>query len=74
MMNTGATRFAVVAESWFDGERQHGEPATFLVQDRRVAEVSSGDRGAALAQRGPAVVRGGFLMPGHLDAHVHLFP
>lgn len=64
MTKAGTAEFAVVAESWFDGERRHGEPATFLVQDGRVAEVTSGDHGAALAQRGLAVERGGFLMPG----------
>lgn len=73
MTKAGTAEFAVVAESWFDGERRHGEPATFLVQDGRVAEATSGDHGAALAKRGLAVVRGGFLMPGLVDAHVHLF-
>lgn len=64
MTDAGTAEFAVVAESWFDGERRHGGSATFLVQERRVAEATSGDHGTALAKRGIAVERGGFLMPG----------
>jgi imidazolonepropionase-like amidohydrolase len=72
MANAGAAGFAVVAESWFDGERRHCAPATILVRDGRVAELSHGDHGAELAKRGLALARGGFLMPGLVDAHVHL--
>lgn len=72
MADAGTAEFGVVAESWFDGERQHGEPATFVLQDGRVLEVTTADHGAALAQRGLAVERGGLLMPGLVDGHVHL--
>jgi len=66
-------KFAVCVDGWFDGERHHAAPATFLVWDRRVADIAAGDHGAELAQRGMKVLRGGFLLPGLVDAHVHLF-
>ena len=65
--------FAVCVESWFDGERHQAQPATLVVRAGRVAEVQAGDHGAALAAQGVSVVRGAFLMPGLVDAHVHLF-
>lgn len=66
--------FAVVAErGWFDGERRRPGPSTFHVQGRRIAAIDVGDHGAALAARGAAVERFGFLLPGLVDAHVHLF-
>ena len=67
--------FAVIVQSWFDGQRHHDKhgPTTFIVRDGRVAEIVTGDHGSALTQRGVAVERGAFLMPGLVDAHVHLF-
>jgi len=65
--------FAVVTDEWFDGVARQAGPVTFLVRDGRLAEVSGGDAGAGLAARGLEVRRGGFLMPGLVDAHVHLF-
>jgi imidazolonepropionase-like amidohydrolase len=65
--------FAVSVDEWFDGDRHHAEPATFVVEDGVIADIAQGDHGPALADRGLAVVRGGFLMPGLVDAHVHLF-
>ena len=65
-------RLAVVVDEWFDGERRHG-PATLQVSGGIVAAIDAGDHGAALAARGCAVERGAFLMPGLVDAHVHLF-
>jgi imidazolonepropionase-like amidohydrolase len=38
-----------------------------------VAEIAAGDHSAALRARGLAVQHGAFLMPGLVDAHVHLF-
>ena len=68
------SQFALVVESWFDGERRHHDgPTSFTIRDRQVAEIVAGDHGAALARRGLPVKRGAFLMPGLVDAHVHLF-
>ena len=72
-MSADDNAFAVVADGWFDGERRHEEPATFLVRDGRIEDVAAGDRSADLASRGLSLQRGGFLMPGLVDAHVHLF-
>ncbi|MBI4987704.1 MAG: amidohydrolase family protein [Rhodocyclales bacterium] len=72
-MSADDNAFAVVADAWFDGERRHEGPATFLVRDGRIEDIAAGDRSAALADGGLAVRRGGFLMPGLVDAHVHLF-
>ncbi|MBK6631314.1 MAG: amidohydrolase family protein [Betaproteobacteria bacterium] len=72
-MSTEPQAFAVVVDSWFDGERRHDAPATFLIRDGRIEDIAAGDLGADLARRRVAVERGGFLMPGLVDAHVHLF-
>jgi imidazolonepropionase-like amidohydrolase len=67
-----AREFALVVDGWFDGERRHG-PATFRIDAGRVADIAFGDHGADLARSGLAVERGSFLIPGLVDAHVHLF-
>ena len=69
------SEFAVIVDSWFDGERRHFQrgPTTFTVHDGRVAEIVAGDHGPALVERRVPVERGAFLMPGLVDAHVHLF-
>ena len=67
-----APRFALVADEWFNGERLHGR-ATLKVVDGRLVGAAEGDHGAALAAQGWPVERGPFLMPGLVDAHVHLF-
>ncbi|MBI4986421.1 MAG: amidohydrolase family protein [Rhodocyclales bacterium] len=68
-----AQEFAVCVDGWFDGERHRPEPTSFVVRAGKIADVSAGDHGAELAAQGQAVLRGGFLMPGLVDAHVHLF-
>jgi imidazolonepropionase-like amidohydrolase len=74
MTRTAPERFAVVAAEWFDGEHHHDEgPVTLTVEDGRIEAITPGDHGAALSQQGWAVQRGAFLMPGLVDAHVHLF-
>ena len=68
------TRLAVVVDAWFDGERRHADGrTTFSVEDGRVIAIDRGDHGAALDARGWRVERGAFLLPGLVDAHVHLF-
>lgn len=73
-MSPDTKEFAVVAGGWFDGERRHeAGAATFVIRGGRIAEIAAGDHGADLARRGLAVTRGGYLMPGLVDAHAHLF-
>ena len=69
------SEFAVIVDHWFDGERHHCKqgPTTFIVRGGRVAEIVAGDHGPALAERRVPLERGAFLMPGLVDAHVHLF-
>jgi imidazolonepropionase-like amidohydrolase len=67
------TDFSICVGSWFDGERYHAEPTSFVVRDGVVADITAGDHGRALAAQGLPVVNGGFLMPGLVDAHAHLF-
>lgn len=63
---------ALVVDGWFDGEALHG-PSTLQVADGRLVKVDAGDQGAALAARGVVVERHAFVLPGLVDAHVHLF-
>ncbi len=74
-MNTTPTnRFALIAAEWFDGERRHaGGPTTFKVVDGRLVGLAEGDHGETLAAQGWPLQRVAFLMPGLVDAHVHLF-
>jgi len=65
--------FAVVVDSWFDGERHRSGPATFVVKAGSVTDIADGDHGRELSGQGLPVTYGGFLMPGLVDAHVHLF-
>jgi len=66
-------RLAVVADEFFDGDRLYRTPHTLRVIAGRLASVAPGDHAQALARAGWAIERGGFLMPGLVDAHVHLF-
>ena len=68
-----STSFALVVDGWFDGERHHPATTTFSITDGRIAAIDAGGHGTALAARGLTVHRGAFLMPGLVDAHVHLF-
>ena len=73
-MTMSPVEFAVVAtEGWFDGERHRAAPATFHIKHGKVVSIVPGDHGNVLAAQGLTVARGGFLMPGLVDAHVHLF-
>jgi imidazolonepropionase-like amidohydrolase len=67
------TDFVICVDGWFDGERHHAGPASLVVKEGVVADIAAGDQGRALAAQGVPVVNGGFLMPGLVDAHVHLF-
>ncbi|HYD74502.1 amidohydrolase family protein [Ramlibacter sp.] len=72
-MHSASPGLALVVAEWFDGEHRHRGPHTFRVDAGRIVQVEPGDHGAALAAQGWAVQRGAFLMPGLVDAHVHLF-
>lgn len=65
--------FAVCVKGWFDGEAHRPGPASFVIQDGVLRSIAAGDHCHDLAARGLPVIRGGFLMPGLIDAHVHLF-
>ncbi len=65
--------FALVVDQWFDGEQRHAQRTTMKVVDGRLEAVAAGDHGDALIGQGWPVERGAFLMPGLVDAHVHLF-
>ncbi|HJV92569.1 MAG TPA: amidohydrolase family protein [Azonexus sp.] len=66
--------FAVVAsDGWFDGERHVAGPVTLRVANGKIAEIGAGDHARVMAAWGLTVHRGAFLMPGLVDAHVHLF-
>ena len=43
------------------------------IEHGRLATVAAGDHAAALAEQGWPVERAAFVMPGLVDAHVHLF-
>jgi imidazolonepropionase-like amidohydrolase len=66
-------RFALVVDEWFDGEQLHQGHSTMTVVDGRLAGVAHGDHADALSGQGWPVAHGAFLMPGLVDAHVHLF-
>lgn len=65
--------FALVVDAWFDGEVHRRDVTTFLMKDGLVQQITPGDHAIDLAQRGISAERGAFLMPGLVDAHVHLF-
>ena len=66
--------FALVVDGWFDGERLHRDgPSTFVVRGGRFEEIVAGDHAQPLQRQAMPVERGAFLMPGLVDAHVHLF-
>lgn len=72
-MSSAAPTLALVADEVFDGERRLSGPHTLQMANGRLAAIEPGDHGAALAARGVTVQRVAFVMPGLVDAHVHLF-
>ncbi len=65
--------FALVVDGWFDGETHFPELTTIVVKNGRISAVEKGDISQQPALFELARVRGGFLLPGLVDAHVHLF-
>lgn len=68
-----ADELALVVDAWFDGDTHRREVTTFLVKHGCIEQIVAGDFGADFAARGIPSERGAFLMPGLVDAHVHLF-
>ncbi|MFW5846145.1 MAG: amidohydrolase family protein [Planctomycetota bacterium] len=68
--------YAIHADQWFDGERLHTQPVSCLVAQGRIVHLITGPLGAtpwpASWHQAPCL-RTAFLMPGLVDAHVHLF-
>jgi imidazolonepropionase-like amidohydrolase len=70
----------LVAGSYFDGEKGHGEgPYTILIDGTRIVDVLGGDRSAERAELPEAfraadvpVSHAAFVMPGLVEAHAHL--
>jgi imidazolonepropionase-like amidohydrolase len=75
MMNAQSPEaFAIVTRAgWFNGISHHAQPCTVVVRAGRIESIAEGDHSAALAAQALPVVRGGYLMPSLIDAHVHLF-
>ena len=65
--------FALVVDGWFDGAKHFPEQTTILVENGHISGIEQGDTSADLAARNIEITRGGFLLPGLVDAHVHLF-
>lgn len=66
--------FAVRAGlGWFDGEVAHAGPVTVHVRHGRIVGLAKGNDDVAVAARDLPLIEGAYLMPGLVDAHVHLF-
>lgn len=67
-------KYAVVTDTYFDGEVHHSEgPYTVVVEDGKIANIVKGDISAELAKNKINSNRAAFLMPGLVEAHSHLF-
>ncbi len=73
MLNTHPPEFAVIVNGWFDGEVRHHGPTTILVNEQKISSISPGNHANDLQARGVKISHGSFLIPGLVDAHVHLF-
>ncbi|MDE2075153.1 MAG: amidohydrolase family protein, partial [Alphaproteobacteria bacterium] len=70
---TKCKAFAVVADGWFDGEVFHRQRTSLRIAGGVIEDIQPGDFGVEAKQADLAVARVPFLMPGLVDAHVHLF-
>lgn len=66
-------QMAIVVDEWFDGECRHQGVTTIHVADGYIERITPGDHSSDITKRGVIAERVGFLMPGLVDAHVHLF-
>ncbi len=71
-MSTPAECAVVATESSFDGEHYREGPLTVHVAHGRIRDIAHGDCGTEFERRAIPVLRGAFLMPSLVDAHVHL--
>jgi imidazolonepropionase-like amidohydrolase len=65
----GLRTVALHADTWFDGDRLHHRPVTVVCADGRIAAVHEG----RVAVPGAEAATCGFLSPGLVEAHCHLF-
>ena len=70
---TKCKAFAVVADGWFDGDVFHRQRTSLRIAGGVIEDIQPGDFGVEAKQADLAVARVPFLMPGLVDAHVHLF-
>ncbi len=63
----------VTSEGYFDGDTHYREPTSFLVKNGKIDDIREGDHSDEMNQNGINVTHGGFLLPGLVDSHVHLF-
>lgn len=64
----------IIVESYFDGEQHRTNgPYAFVIADGHVAEIAPAETFAMLNVLPETPQRMAFLMPGLVDAHVHLF-
>jgi cytosine/adenosine deaminase-related metal-dependent hydrolase len=72
-MSAALPGFAIVADEWFDGERRHaGAPTTMKVATAGSSDTPPATMAPRWRPRAGGAARP-FLMPGLVDAHVHLF-
>lgn len=75
------TREIIIVSSYFDGEDHHNQgPYTVLIEKDVILDVIKGDGSASpslvpesFRRSDSEVTRAGFLMPGLVEAHCHLF-
>ncbi len=67
-------KYAVITDSYFDGERHHNEgPYSVVIEQGKITSIVDGDSSRILSNLDIPVKRAIFLMPGLVEAHSHLF-
>lgn len=67
-------RYAVVTESYFDGDQHHtGGPFTIVIEHGKITATVVGDSSQDLCKQNIPVQKAAFIMPGLVEAHSHLF-
>ncbi|HIJ86636.1 MAG TPA: amidohydrolase family protein [Desulfuromonadales bacterium] len=68
------SRYAVVTDSYFDGERHHTDcPYTVVIEQGKITAIVAGDSSRELGNQDIPVKKAAFIMPGLVEAHCHLF-